>query len=140
MSQTKTKREILIETVEYYGYDVTRRATEKSPSLANELLCVYQTEDGRQCAVGRCLMDPDQAAKYRMGVSNLVVELGEIDSLLKPEYRGHSIVFWKDLQTFHDNPDNWVTPGEEGPEFTATGLTPNGQAEYQVLWNRYKEG
>jgi hypothetical protein len=34
-----------------------------------------------------------------------------MDALLKPEYRGHGIYFWTQLQEMHDTDENWTNPG-----------------------------
>ena len=31
--------------------------------------------------------------------------------LLLPQYRGHSVVFWKEIQELHDHPNNWTSEG-----------------------------
>lgn len=39
-----------------------------------------------------------------------------LDSLLKPEYQGHSIEFWDYLQALHDSSEYW-----NGNNLTSTG-------------------
>ena len=103
----KTIKEIVEETLAFYEGDPSRRAT----NFFGE--CKYETEDGRRCAVGRCLL-PEVDAKDLSGlVINLVsqkskqqetdlVRFEDLDDLLKEEYRGHPKGFWKDLQDLHD--------------------------------------
>lgn len=91
----KTKLEIINETVEYYSHP-NRRAQGKYNG------CEYITKDGRMCAVGRCLKDPDK-------LRNLSPDADELDleNLLKEEYLGHENEFWYDLQTLHDSSIHW---------------------------------
>lgn len=106
----KTKLEIIDETVAYYTEDVNRRAI-------SGIICEYLTEDGRMCAVGRCMIAPKQEFKgvcsniytYENGEAETIEE--PLDNLLKKEYRGHNIDFWKDLQLLHDCNTNWNNYG-----------------------------
>ena len=92
--------------------------------------CEYLVkENGNMCAVGRCALD---AAKLQedfggddvFGISGKSAEnenqgeydendetINHLDSLLKPEYRGHSLHFWSELQNFHDNSSYWNKEG-----------------------------
>jgi len=97
------KLEIIDETAEFYMEDVSRRAMNSTGG------CNYVTQDGRCCAVGRCMLDPpkpdsDAAKKYAS-------DFDDLDSLLKPEYRGHSIQFWGQLQDWHDSSAYWNDEG-----------------------------
>jgi hypothetical protein len=101
----KTKNEIIKETVEYYWQDPKRRAS-------TGLGCHYRVpDDGRMCAVGRCLTAEalPQASKVMVGAYELAGRLYAdcLDDLLQPEYRGHSVDFWDRLQTVHDNEHIW---------------------------------
>jgi hypothetical protein len=100
----KTQDEILKETVEFYWADPSRRA-------ATEQGCRYQTDDGRMCAVGRC-MTPE-ARRLTFGIACEVgllegnFDVVNLDEMLEPEYRGHSLYFWRRLQHLHDGKDFW---------------------------------
>lgn len=106
----KTKLEIIEETANFYNsytraYDPIRHT------------CVYNTpEDLKQCAVDRCLIDPkmfeEQYGKDGYNISS-VVRRGnlKLDDYLKEEYRGHGIYFWRSLQEFHDDENNWNENG-----------------------------
>ncbi len=99
----KTKLEILNETVEYYS-QLGRRA------LRSDGSCVYKTLDGRMCAVGRCMLSPEDYG--RPGIITLCLGLPEtLDSMLKPEYRGHLPGFWSSLQRLHDSAKHWNKDG-----------------------------
>jgi len=102
-----TKEEIIRETVEYYkdaskrGYDEVKEA------------CMYLTEGGNMCAVGRCLIPGSMMEVKRPFIPLKVVEMEacqasvmnieNLEEILKPEYRGHSIKFWIRLQNLHDS-------------------------------------
>jgi len=106
----KTKQEIIEETANYYN--LSNRAVTLSGK------CKYSTSDGRQCAVGRCFTDKeaDSFCDFDGPVSfvNSTLKVNankELDDILKEEYRGHSIIFWMDLQSFHDTQENWNDDG-----------------------------
>lgn len=110
-----TKNEILIETVRFYSEDTTRRAT---ISLGG---CTYRipptdTMPVRCCAVGRCMTE-DALNKYWKCsdfVDSLVdkYESGDVDNILRPEYHGHDIDFWRKLQALHDHAQHWRDKSE----------------------------
>jgi hypothetical protein len=123
----KTKQEIIQETRDFYAADPKRRA-------ANNGSCFYQTEDGRNCAVGRCLIpNSEMLASYGPqtmflcgGAANYIRNLEEI---LKEEYRGHEPDFWRELQLFHDNRICW----------SLDGISPKGEEQYSRLMKKYAE-
>jgi hypothetical protein len=92
---------LLNETVSYY-------TTEKNElSYLNEE-CAYLGEGGSMCAVGRCLINPkgkdlklDEVSENDTSVE-VLFKVYQENKILKKEYRGFSIGFWKDLQSFHD--------------------------------------
>ena len=105
-----TKNEILIETIRFYGEDPTRRATNAQGG------CSYRkpptdTMLERCCAVGRCMTPDalDKHEKYPGFVDSLVDthEGSDVDNILRPEYHGHGLLFWKELQSLHDHAQNW---------------------------------
>ena len=85
--------------------------------------CLYNGINNTHCALGRLFI-----AKYRnqgedfenneVGILTLADNLVNniptkhnhqvvIDKLLKPSYRGHSLHFWVDIQSLHDDKDYW---------------------------------
>jgi hypothetical protein len=63
-------------------------------------------------------MTDEGLEKYGMcdgGVDSLSYMLDDdkttFDSILKPEYHGHSLDFWQHLQVFHDHGCNWTITG-----------------------------
>jgi hypothetical protein len=111
-----TEKEIALETFEYYkthpyGFD------------EGDSACIYSDKARKKrCAVGRCISPA--AVEKKLGFSphllsgKLVRSMGDssarglstyltkreldLDSILLPRYRGHSIKFWDDMQTWHD--------------------------------------
>jgi hypothetical protein len=119
----KTKTEIIKETVNFYSEN--RRGVNEHGS------CVYLTETGEKCAIGRCMVDPaawigaagiDDVASY-FPIENDQVPIG----ILKPDYDGHSISFWLDVQGLHDYNRNW----------DEHGLSPIGIIEVRHLLTKY---
>lgn len=88
----KTMLEILNETIGAY--------TSKTRAINASGCCVFLTHDGKMCAIGRCLITP--------GGLNVVEDL---ESILKPEYRGYPPAFWAALQVLHDHARFWNDEG-----------------------------
>ena len=97
-----TAKEILIETVEYYGTHNTGY---------DNGYCVYKTDKGAMCAVGRCLAESamERAADISGNIEELIDTLSREkhlhsshDEALKPEYHGKTLAFWHAMQQFHD--------------------------------------
>jgi len=118
-----TKDEIIRETVEYYK-DASKRGYDEV-----EEACKYLTEGGNMCAVGRCLIPgslmevkrpfiPLKAVEME-GCQASVMNIENLEEILKPEYRGHSIKFWIRLQNLHDSYEFYTdgTMNEKGLEY-----------------------
>jgi hypothetical protein len=107
-----SKSEIMDETFEFYGSDPTRRATNDRGG------CQYITDNGNMCAVGRCMTEEaiEEYGSFSNDVSDLAWESSgqydSIDALLKPEYQGHKVEFWQNLQVYHDE-DECFAQGQE---------------------------
>lgn len=97
----KTKIEIIEETVKYYSEDVSRRAV--------NVLCEYLTDDGRMCAVGRCLYNVKQAMDE--DVEDWSTHEEFFTPVWKKGYAGHEKEFWVDLQNLHDVERYWNDKG-----------------------------
>ena len=115
----KTKLQILKETFNYYNEDVSRRA------INNTNGCDYLTEDGRMCAFGRCEIEHSLDFNGMGGVHSRFHNEDEMNDALKEEYRGHSMEFWADVQSFHDDFNVLYWDGE--------GITPKGLEFYENL-------
>jgi hypothetical protein len=137
-----TPIEIIDETVEFY----------KENARAVDGGCFYLYENGAKCAVGRCFTDEVIAKqqkeadsrdeeKYRFrsihGInfcfSIAVMNSNNPEDLLKPEYKGQTIEFWRQLQHLHDSPIFWST--ENGKNV----LTARGTQYLTLLKDRFKE-
>lgn len=92
----KTKTEIIQETYDYYMEDLSRRGVGDDWET-----CVYKNEKGLVCAVGRCF---NESARFDFigSIISYSVKFPEWDSHFKPEYQGHDVKFWNDLQRLHD--------------------------------------
>ena len=95
--------------------------------------CQYLSSDNRKCAFGRVLNDwaikiiSKNPILNRTDIHDLFEEeerFESIDHIVKPEYQGHNIVFWDDIQGFHDLEENW----------TETGLTLVGKIHLEKLY------
>jgi hypothetical protein len=134
----KTKKEIILETAEFYGSDPSRRAVVQQDGRAK---CRYLTEDGRKCAVGRCLIEGGELHCHCSAFDNgcevfsatwadtPVNRITNLQDILMPEYRGHYIYFWERLQEFHDCDSH----------FTDTGLSKAGQWNLEFLLKQYPD-
>lgn len=102
----KTQEQVVKETVDYYSEDVSRRAKTAEGG------CAYLTQDGRMCAVGRCL-SKEGLRQYGNSPSFFHHEM--ID-LFKSEYQIRDERFWRLLQGLHDTDGYWDENGlsEEG--------------------------
>ena len=97
---TKTRKEIIDETARFYNSQNRAEATDG---------CYYLL-DGRKCAVGRCMKNPQ--ADWSSIVTKLFSYCGvRLENELLPEYQGHSMAFWRDVQMLHDAGDNWTDSG-----------------------------
>lgn len=136
--KTLSKAQIINETVSFYSADTKRRSVNQNGATPG---CQYISEDGRNCAVGRCLTtkvkDKVATSEYNNAdFQGLVVgmldcswpdALVNYNKILKPSYRGHNMRFWEDLQSLHDNDDFW----------NETGLTIKGNQELDNLNKKY---
>lgn len=121
----KTRSEIMAETFEYYSNPKLRGLSEGG-------VCQYLTKEGNMCAVGRCLIDPSDSSLTDgfTGVTTVMVQdIPDLDSVLKEEYRGHRIDFWRELQMWHDNDKN----------FDSNGITEIGYNHIELMTEKYSE-
>lgn len=94
--------EVLKETVDYYSEDFDRRSVFNNG-------CFYFSE-GRMCAVGRCLIDPEgfeENAKDISGDTTISHLKDKVDFNFKDEYKGLPINFWSSIQELHDKDKFW---------------------------------
>lgn len=88
-------------------YNINNRAVAKGSER-----CMYQTPEGRRCAVGMYMRD-DMANAFAHADydASTLDSLHNLDTLLKEEYRGLPLEFWEDLQTLHDRSVYWNEDG-----------------------------
>lgn len=100
----KTQTDIVIETLQFYLEDPSRRAAVGGG-------CHYRIPGKvpRHCALGRCMTDEalDKFETSGNTADILAAKYGSLDQFLKPEYEGHSTEFWSDLQRLHDEAAHW---------------------------------
>lgn len=89
---------VVKETVKYFsdperfGYDPD-----------SETCQYYDSKSGNMCAVGRCMVDPTEFGDTELPLEALAeLRAGDLDSLLRSEYKGLSFHFWDMLQSVHD--------------------------------------
>lgn len=103
----KTVSQIIIETVEYIeknGRGVYTYFDEVNKEQVQR--CAYFYE-GKMCAVGRCMINPQNWGTEDINPIFIGYFDEYFDEELKEEYRGHSLVFWCDLQSLHDKDTHW---------------------------------
>jgi hypothetical protein len=95
--------------------------------------CTYYNRDKRsKCAVGMCLttntLSKITKDEFYGNVNDLVEHFGDdLDTILKPKYQGHDIVFWARLQRLHDTNYCW----------TGIGLSSEGAAALSELKKKF---
>jgi len=125
-----TKEQIVRETVAFYTSK--NRAVVESVRPDNgctSTQCLYLTEEGKMCAVGRCMTKKGLGrvlvSYHRASAYDLDDAFDGIDKLLKKKYRGQNIWFWANLQRLHDNKNWW----------DENGITEKGKAEVRYMFN-----
>jgi hypothetical protein len=128
----KEAHEVVRQTIEFYKGSPAQRAVSNG-------VCEYVSNDGRRCAVGRCMLESIKHGEYcgtwsalrpgdKLKPLNMnALKAEERELLLKPEYRGLSGQMWGRLQYWHDEPIFW----------NAEGLTPHGKQEADELLQLY---
>jgi hypothetical protein len=88
---------LITNTVRYYA-DHTKLAR----GLGSNMPCQYITNNGKMCAVGRCLDDPAKMEDEfdMMPIGPMFKKYG--DSIFKEDYQGFNLSLWKSLQLHHD--------------------------------------
>ena len=68
----------------------------------------YIMEDGRRCGHSICIKDSLATSGKLKGNALQVIQYYG-DEIHKPEFRGHSADFWRDVQKLHDITRYWET-------------------------------
>jgi len=107
-----TKLEIINETADFYN--LTNRGVKEGTRSA----CSYLTPEGLKCAFGRCMTEKalNKYGTFHRWVVDLQYHISgdgieSLDGILEPQYHGHEVEFWKDLQSLHDDPSHWIDKG-----------------------------
>ena len=127
-------QDILKDTVDYYREDPGElRAVDESGD------CLYTTEDGRHCAVGRYMREEFLDTEFRenngVGVNGMS---SNIDYYLRHDVRGLDADFWKDLQDMHDTISYWLEWSQNTRD--VIGLTDRGKEQYVYLQDKITKG
>lgn len=96
-----TMLETLRETSEAYTSETRAIASVGSVN------CQYLTDDGRMCAIGRCMLHPEDFTDTESIRDIYERADDDADEIMKPEYRGYPLEFWDELQDLHDTSANW---------------------------------
>lgn len=124
-----TQEQIVRETVAFYT-SKNRAAVETEYELNGciSTQCLYLTDEGKMCAVGRCMtkkgLERVLVSHPKSSAHDLDDSFDGIDKLLKKKYHGQNISFWANLQRLHDNKNWW----------DENGITENGKAEVRYLF------
>lgn len=124
-----TQEQIVREAVAFYT-SKNRAVVEKKVdgSYCVSTQCLYLTEEGKMCAVGRCMtkkgLERVLVSYAKASAHDLDDAFDGIDKLLKKKYHGQNISFWANLQRLHDNKHWWYE----------NGITDNGKEEVRYLF------
>jgi hypothetical protein len=100
---------LLKDTVDFYSRDPEslRAYVEKGENGFGE--CLYRTRDGRCCAVGRHLRNPEHTQQFFP--AKVVSEISYLETRLQPQSRGFPLDFWVAIQVLHDDSNHWTKKG-----------------------------
>jgi hypothetical protein len=124
-----TKEQIVRETVAFYT-SKNRAAVETvhPDNGCTSTQCLYLTDEGKMCAVGRCMtkkgLECVLVSYAKASAHDLDDGFDGIDKLLKKKYHGRNISFWDNLQSLHDNKNWW----------DENGITEKGKAQVRYLF------
>jgi hypothetical protein len=114
-----TQEQIVRETVAFYT-SKNRAAVEsvRPDNGCTSTQCLYLTDEGKMCAVGRCMtkkgLEDVLVSHLKSSAHDLDDAFYGIDKLLKKKYHGQNISFWANLQRLHDNKNWWDENGING--------------------------
>jgi hypothetical protein len=123
-----TKEQIVRETVAFYTSKNRAAVETVYPNECTSTQCLYLTEEGKMCAVGRCMtkkgLERVLVSHPKSSAHDLDDAFDGIDKLLKKKYHGQNISFWANLQRLHDNKNWW----------DENGITEKGKKEVRYLF------
>lgn len=128
----KTRVDIIDETVKFYSENPRAMRAKQLPSEPDS--CAYVAPNGERCAFARCCTEDGvrwlHANLEGSNVQGIETRDKNLNEMLKPEYRGHDLHFWINIQRLHDSSEFW---GQDGK------LTPVGNSRVQRLKCKYAE-
>ena len=129
LSLTNKMLKILKDTKEYYSKDPANRR-----SMSEDGQCMY-TRGDNHCAVGRYLKPEHQYDDWYWNNGSVtdISEagfMGNLDRVLREDVHGLDSGFWIDLQSFHDDDNNWLIWSDDDDGVRFYGLTDVGKEEY----------
>lgn len=90
----------------------------------NGVGCTYINDQGHRCAHSICVKD-EIVEENKNGDTRYATAGGIInvygDEAHKPEFQGHSLLFWYDIQALHDEKRHWEKNNEGGSDLTLKG-------------------
>ena len=126
MNKQQQMQEILRYTVDYYREDPEGRR-----AVANNGECVYTTDQGNHCAIGRHFRPEFQTTMFEQNADTNICMLDrELDYYLVSGVIGLGDDFWATLQEIHDRCTNW----------NKEGLTDAGKERYVAMQDRIARG
>lgn len=116
-----TKFEIIDETVEFYKNN-PRSLDEFNIHGIKTGNCVYLSNEGNKCGFSRCCTDEGVKILHeKFDINDGTGVQEDFLQFLKPEYQGHNLDFWKDIQSIHDSGGGWEKSGN-GNTLTDYGI------------------
>ena len=116
--------EFLDETVAFYGEDTSRRALQNNQ-------CMYRTDDGRKCAIGRVIPDELYSRSLdRTGGVGIVtiLESPKLSKRIPDNVKELGKYFLLSVQKLHDRTSSWQM---------GKGLSESGQKYYDDIVERF---
>lgn len=103
----KSKLEIIDETANFYNLN-------NRSSFG--VTCLYKNSEGKNCGVGRCLINPEEIQRKCASLDDTSIEVLVLRGIIKDEdfkeeYRGHGVEFWSAIQNLHDYEKYWTENG-----------------------------
>lgn len=117
MSEMKTYKSVIEETVAFYGEDpVGRRSLNPHKVNDNDPRCLYVGENGKRCAFARCVAPESVDYLRDYEGKNAATAIHGLDEKrpveLHPDYAHlRNSTFWNELQYLHDTDAIWWSGG-----------------------------
>ena len=108
-----TKLEII---EELFDNHFVKNPKKRGRSIGNTSCVYYNPNTRNKCAVGMCLTTKALSRIGKLGGTGGAIWVNRIfnsdlDSVMKPQYQGHVLSFWMNLQILHDDARYWSEDG-----------------------------